>query len=313
MNSGDSIQISEHDTAAGFRVTLDDLTTGQSGFMTASVGNGFGQVKFDPHGSGCTLIPYAFHPMYSTSSPATRVPWAAHSYNVAFSDEIGHFELCNAVNNTSGLCTKDGVHDTDNTIQPIKNDDDIFCLPARVSTRIAVTGCAGTDVDFSGPSYFLTWPGTNPNPVIDQTTHPQPIRFTGPVFRPASATFSDDSLSRSSFTNYDRVAFEADLPRIELATIPPCDRTTGANCVNPPPYAAFYPIFTTGSTASGACVWQLGGKYIPGTMKAFGGTSTIEYGPLLTLFYPNNGFVPIYIIEDFHNTLANNPCPAPAS
>jgi hypothetical protein len=41
--------------------------------------------------------------MYSTSSEHTRVPWAAHSYNVAFSDEIGHFEYCSAVD-ANGNC-----------------------------------------------------------------------------------------------------------------------------------------------------------------------------------------------------------------
>ena len=64
--------------------------------MVASAANDFAQVKFDPTGSGCTAIPYNFHPMYSTSSPMTRVPWAAHTYNVAFSDEIGHFDYCSA-------------------------------------------------------------------------------------------------------------------------------------------------------------------------------------------------------------------------
>ena len=62
--------------------------------MTASVANGFAQVNYDPTAATCTQTPYAFHPMYATSSEHTRVPWAAHSYNVAFADEIGHFEYC---------------------------------------------------------------------------------------------------------------------------------------------------------------------------------------------------------------------------
>ena len=64
--------------------------------MTAGPANGFGQVLYQPTSASCNVAPYAFHPMYSTSSPATRVPWTAHSYNVAMSDEIGHFEYCNA-------------------------------------------------------------------------------------------------------------------------------------------------------------------------------------------------------------------------
>ena len=92
MNGGDKILVKMHDTGSGLRIDINDRTTGQKGFMVASAANDFAQVKFDPTGSGCTAIPYNFHPMYSTSSPLTRVPWAAHTYNVAFSDEIGHFE-----------------------------------------------------------------------------------------------------------------------------------------------------------------------------------------------------------------------------
>jgi len=98
MNSGDQIALTMHDTAAGLKVEIGDLTTGQYGSMTASASNGFGQVKYAPTGTTCKNIPYNFHPMYSTSSEKTRVPWAAHSYNVAFSDEIGHFDFCNGPN-----------------------------------------------------------------------------------------------------------------------------------------------------------------------------------------------------------------------
>jgi hypothetical protein len=82
MNPGDTLIVEMHDTAAGFQVVIQDLTTGETGVMTASIANGFGQVKFDPNGTVCQSLPYAFHPMYSTSSEHTRVPWAAHSYIV---------------------------------------------------------------------------------------------------------------------------------------------------------------------------------------------------------------------------------------
>ena len=83
MNSGDKMNVAVHDTSAGVQVVLDDKTSHQSGSMTASAANGFAQVKFDPTGTSCTAIPNNFHPMYSTSSPQTRVIWAAHTYNVA--------------------------------------------------------------------------------------------------------------------------------------------------------------------------------------------------------------------------------------
>ena len=44
MNSGDRLVVHLHDTAAGMRADITDTTTGQSGSMTASIANGFGQV-----------------------------------------------------------------------------------------------------------------------------------------------------------------------------------------------------------------------------------------------------------------------------
>ena len=105
MNSGDQLSIDIHDGAAGLTTIVHDLTTGKTGSMTASAANGFAQVMFEPASPTCHQSPYTFRPMYSTSSEHTRVPWAAHSYNVAFSDEIGHFEYCDAITGEGGDCT----------------------------------------------------------------------------------------------------------------------------------------------------------------------------------------------------------------
>jgi len=194
MHSGDVLRVSMRDTTHGFRVVIRDATSGQSGSMTASAANGFGEVQYNPAPStACVNIPTNFHPMYSTSSEDTRVPWAAHSYNVAFSDEIGHFEYCKA--EAKGTCTTAGVTD------PAGVDaDDVGCFSPANSTRVRVTGCLGTDVDFDGPEYANTWPGTFSNPAQDAAFHPAPIAFTSPTFNGAS--------------NFSRVAFQADLPRI---------------------------------------------------------------------------------------------------
>src|SRR5215472_4645620 len=75
-NPGDLLSVFLHDTPAGFRVDIIDLTTGQSGSMTASITNGFAQINFVPdpdpaHPSvTCSSNPYAFHAMYSTSLAA---------------------------------------------------------------------------------------------------------------------------------------------------------------------------------------------------------------------------------------------------
>jgi hypothetical protein len=291
MNSGDQLAVSMHDTAAGLRVDIVDITSGKSGSMTASVANHFGQVIFDPAAATCTSRPYAFHPMYSTSSEHTRVPWAAHGYNVAFSDEIGHFEYCNAVTGETGDCTVPGVDDTGTGL----DGDDTYCFSGATSLRVQVGGCMSTENDFDGVPYQHSWPGST-TPSHDAQFNPDSILFTSPVF--------------NGLHHYARVGFETDLPRIEAADtldprFTPCNRITGANCVNPPPGAEFYPLFTTRNTLLG-CQWQLGGANIPGTKNTFGGTSTAEFGPLLPLAYPTVGGS----VTRFNNfrQIIDNPC-----
>jgi len=287
MNAGDWLLVDIHDTADGLTISIQDLTTGQTGSMTASAANGFGQVKFDPTGTSCDNIPYDFHPMYSTSSEHTRVPWTAHSYNIAFSDEIGHFEYCDTVDN-NGNCTKPGVND------PAGLDaDDTLCFPASPSLGVKIAGCTNTDVDFDGESYQLVWPGTLVPPGQDTKYHPAAVLLSSPLF--------------NGTNNYERVAFETDLPRIEGQISPPCNRGTGANCVNPPAGASFYPIYSTRNW-KGGCVWQLGGINIPETKDDFGGNSTAEYGSLLQLTYPSVGGA-LQLYNDFRQVLASNPCP----
>jgi len=167
---------------------------------------------------------------------------------------------------------------------------------------VPIGGCTDSDFDFDGVPYQLVWPGTFTNPKADRRVHPQPVRFTSPLF-------IDRSGKRR---NYSRVAFEADLPRIELNTNPPCQRfsASGTGCVNPPVGANFYPFFTTiGGEEGENCMWQLGGAHIPGTTNTFGGSSTTEFGSLLRLSYPVVGG-PSLRYNNFRNVLDTNPCPA---
>jgi hypothetical protein len=295
MNSGDWLLVDIHDTSDGVTVLITDLTTGQTGSMTASSANGFGQVQFEPTGTSCNNIPYDFHPMYSTSSEHTSVPWATHSYNIAFSDEIGHFEYCNSVDQATGNCTTPGVDDA------ALDGDDIFCFPASDSSRVAITGCTYTEFDFDGESYQLTWPGTFEAHGQDKKYHPSAILFSNPLFTPTTG---------SGTQNYDRVAFETDLPAIENATNPACNIFSGANCVNPPVGASFYPIYST-RNFKGACVWQLGGANLPETIDDFGGNSTAEYGSLLQRVFQRFGSTTavVSVYSDFRQVLSSNPCP----
>jgi hypothetical protein len=304
MNPGDRIQVTMHDTGQGLRVDLNDLTTGQHGSMTASPQNGFAQIKYDPTGTSCTPIPYAFHPMYSTSSEQTRVIWAAHSYNVTFTDEIGHWSFCNGAGvpatpfgidsfgNPTSCPAGNTEDDGEPAEDPAAGGDDNFCFPASESSLVQLQGCTDTNTGFDGVAYHAVWPDGN------TALHPTPLQFTSP-------------LTGSDYTQqYDRAGLEADLPRIEFNT---CDRRTGAGCTLIPTDdegqpAQFYPYFST-TTSGGGCVWQLGGA-IPGTTNNFGGNA--GYGPLLKLTYLafGGGGATIQRYNDFRNVFSTNPCPA---
>ena len=166
VNSGDHLRVSFTDTPRGLLVIVDDLTTGQYGFMTPSRANGFGQVKFDPNGNSCTNIPYAFHPMYSTSTPQTRVTWAAGAYNVAFDTEIGHFQFCNGPvaiaatefgldgNGNPTTCPAGDTEGNPGGTQYPPDGDDLFCFPGSEALTYKVSGCSYTnDPGFDGASY----------------------------------------------------------------------------------------------------------------------------------------------------------------
>jgi hypothetical protein len=310
MNPGDRLIVSIQDTPAGLRTTVRDATTGQTGWMTASVANGFANILFAPNATTCTSIPYAFHPMYATTSEHTNVPWAAHTYNVAFSDEIGHYNYCDVQDNSifSGLgaCLSSPVeNEVDPTTGAHNEADDLFCVDTASSVLFGsiapLGGCLDSDVDFDGVPYHHAWPGSGKDP-WGFSAVPTPVRFTSPRFRASGGEGEDDLRS------YSRVAFEADLAAIEDSSV--CNNLTGVGCVNPPPGALFYPIYTTTHRDEG-CWWQIGGASIPGTTNKFGGSSATEFKTLFgqvaidgTSSHPSS----ILVYENFHQILPNNPC-----
>jgi len=292
MNSGDNISVSMGDTPDGLRATINDRTTGATGSMTASADNGFGQVQYDPTGTSCVNQPYDFHPMYSTSSPDTRVIWAAHTYNISFTSEIGHFENCTGPNaipatpfglDASGnpvTCPAGNTEGFGKNQSPTDGDDD-FCFPGSEAMLIHVSGC------------------TDGNKGL----HPESVLFSSPRTGPG------DTL------NYSRVAFEADLPRIETNT---CNRTTGAGCTLIPTTdkgtpAAFYPFFSAfqngvpNAGITGQCVWGFGNDMPRG--NSFGRNA--QYGTLLFsnyLIFGGGGR--FRTITNNFRGIMSNPCPA---
>jgi hypothetical protein len=299
MKPGDHLTVAFGDTPNGLRVIIDDLTTGQSGSMTASKANGFAEVGYDPNGTSCNAIPTNFHPMYSTSNPKTRVTWAAHTYNIGFDSEIGHFQFCNGpkkIPNTPFGITKGGnvttcpSGDTEGrgvNAEP-SDGEDAFCFPANEALLDKVTGCSFTNSGFDGASYQKLWPDGN------TTMHPTPFQFSSPK------TGGDYTVA------YPQAAFEADLPAVEF---PACNVDTGVGCTLTPEAdnghpAAFYPFFSTTKSAAG-CIWQFGND-IPGEISDYGGVA--QYGTLLPTDRTGTGGATHNTFQDFRNIIPN-PCP----
>ena len=309
MNSGDNLSVSLRDTPNGLQTVINDVTTGQSGSMTASAANGFGQVQYDPTGTSCVNIPYDFHPMYSTSSEQTRVIWAAHSYNVAFSDEIGHFENCNGpapipatpfgedANGNPIACPAGNTEGFGSNTSPTDGDD-AFCFPGSEAMRININGCTATNTGFDSLGYQPVWPDGN------TALHPEPFLFSSPLTGPGDTV------------QYSRTAFEADIPRIEGGTC----RFTGVGCTQLPTTdkgtpVAFYPFFSAfqdgvpGEQGDSGCMWGFGNN-LPGATTNFGGNP--QYGSLLAQNYlrVGGGGATVVRFNDFRQIIPN-PCPAP--
>ena len=231
----------------------------------------------------------------------TRVTWAAHSYNIAFADEIGHFDYCNGTGTITpgGNCPSantEGVPgDQEQSEGSSPTSDDNGCFPATSSSLVAVSGCIGTNTGFDGVPYQPVWPDGN------TTLHPTSILFTSPL------------TGQGYNVRYSRTAFEADLPRIETqsASTSPylCNRSNGDGCTLIPNTddgtpAAFYPFFSI-RNAGGQCVWQIG-NHIPGSKNDFGQNQ--QYGTLLNLTYTAAGGSQTTRYNDFRQILSKNPC-----
>ena len=160
---------------------------------------------------------------------------------------------------------------------------------------VDVNGCTDTNTGFDSLGYQPVWPDGN------TSLHPQSILFTSPRTGPGDST------------NYSRVAFEANLPRIEAT----CNRLTGAGCTLIPTTdkgtpAAFYPFFSAfqngvqGTPGGGRCMWGFGND-LPGATTDFGRNA--QYGTLLTSSYLifGGGGASRQLINNFRQIIPN-PC-----
>jgi hypothetical protein len=292
MGQGDTVRVTVDDSQAGLRVALADLTSRQTGTMTASAANGFAQMVFAPSPSTlCQSVPYTFHPMYSTSSIDTRATWTAFPYNIAYSDETGHFDYCSQVNTSSGNCT--GVEGAPGD-QEVADADDSLCFAPSQATADQIGGCTASNYGFDGTPYLNDWPDGQPN-------RPTPVMFTSPLTGPG-------------FTiNYRQTALVAPLPFNEQgAGNQPCNMYTRTGCTLIPVTddgqpAQFYPYFYT--TRVDGCSWGEGTS-IPGlTVSDFGKQQ--QYGTYDPgVYYTGPGGKPYSYSSVFMHVFPRNLCPS---
>jgi hypothetical protein len=254
MNQGDHLRVTITDTPSGLLTRIDDLTTGQSGFMVASGKNRFQNT--DPN--SCAGTNYDFHPEYSTARFGNFVPWAALQANINFAAEIGHF--------TPGA-NGDG------------DSDDAPCFPGPT-----VAGCLnfakGGDIDFDGTSYLTDWP--------DGTRHNATSLAIGSVKGGGVGPLSNTGDGGGYVQPFPIMQIETDVSASEGSC-----QSNGVGCVVPPKRAKFYPYFSfTGSNenspgwSNGNCSIQFGNNSGYG-INTFGGST--QYGaPNLSWFYGQN-------------------------
>jgi hypothetical protein len=258
MNPGDLIRTRMFDASIGggrhaLEIKISDLTTRQSGFMTASAANGF----MDTSMFNCSGAPFNFQPLFNTARVQNSIGWSVLLSGILTQYEIGHFTPCSRVTGKVKLQFAPGLTDTaflnchgayenagppDGT-QPSQETSDFPCYRAgdthdgfHAPPNMA-TGCLVTDLDFDGTPYYADWPnslkaGPFPSPILQR----QPTTLGG--------------------AGYSQIQFETDAPASEINT---CAPDTPQGCAVPPPGGPghFYPYYTQ-AKVGGKCVWEFG-------------------------------------------------------
>ncbi len=251
MNPGDKLRIRIFDNrkAGALETRIRDLSSGRTGFMLASAGNGFMNTSI----ANCSGTPWSFRPLYSTARQVNDGGWAVANINVAY--EVGHFTPCTRLQDYApvqvgsfadpawqicrGPYENAGPPDGTN---PSGERNDGICFKAGDthgqlnSAPDLATGCTGADLDYDGTSYWPDWP--------DSVT---PGMFPSPLTMRQPTTVNGK--------RYPRMQFLTDNP----ATNNRCSPAHLARCVVPPPQAPghFYPYWTQ-ARVHGACVWEFG-------------------------------------------------------
>jgi hypothetical protein len=316
IHDGDVLKIAVTDPAAGFTTTITDVTTGQTGTMTASAKNGF----MDTDLKNCKGVPFTFHAEFSTAKPQNQVPWAALQGGVLMEQETGHSEVCNSLihrdaevfgsfkdknvydtcvgaNNEGktdvgeGGCNAKGTclnPTTEGTTGPIACPSDNVnsgqlcefadgaCLPAGHRT---VTMFGHTLSEFAPVNWCQANRFQNGDLDFDGIPYQKGTWPDGSKNVPTSFRYAGpfDAAGQP----YPQIQFETDIAGSEFL----CNTFNGLNCDAPPLAAKFYPYWSmTNKAGQGIgslfkapdCIWNFGAS-IPGvTVDAFG--KDAQYG-----------------------------------
>jgi hypothetical protein len=309
MNPGDVVTVDFTDPASGFTVKLDDLTTGQQGFMQASAANGF----TDTNMADCSGNPFTWHAEYSSAKKQNQTPWAALEGGVLMQQEIGHGEAC------SSLIAKDGdsvsyqgggSYVDPNVFQTCMGGQEGKGKRGEGPCNPATGTCQGSETEGpNGPTRctastshcefsdgFCLPKGTRAV-TVNGTASTESSRlnfcyqnqfengdldYDGTSYSPdwpnGSSNFPQSFEYSGPTTNghsYPSVQYETDGPASEQL----CNIGTGANCVVPPVGATgkFYPFWSatnketlTGVTGAQPCLWNFGNDIKGITTNDFG-------------------------------------------
>jgi hypothetical protein len=314
INPGDTLVVSITDPPQGFTTTVRDLTTHQTGTMTASAANGFMNTSM----ADCSGTPFTFHAEYSTAEQQNQVPWAALEGGVLMEQEIGHGEVCNSVTNQDPYTATypDGQSFSDPNVYdtcvggsegPSATGEGpctgVICQNATTQGPTGPVACptdnaaSGALCEFADGNCFQQGARTaqvNGVPVTEFSRANEcynnrfqngDLDFDGQSYQAdwpdGSPNFPTTFQYAGPFTvhgqTYPQVQFESDVGGSSNL----CNTTTGAGCTVAPISAAFYPFWSLssqfgalGSHAS-QCVWNFGNDQ-PNTIKDFG--KDAQYG-----------------------------------
>jgi len=315
INPGDALAVSISDPPSGFTTVIRDLTTHQTGFMTASAANGFMNTSM----ADCSGTPFNFHAEYSTAKQQNQVPWAALEGGVLMQQEIGHSEVCNSLTNQDpftasfpgGQSYSDpNVFDTcvGGSEGPTATGEgpctSAGCQNATTQGPNGPTACptnnpaSGALCEFADGYCFQQGTRTADVNGVPTTEFSDANQCFADRFQNGDLDFDGLSYTAGAWPNggpnhptafqyagpfqrnglpYPQVQFESDIGGSSAL----CDVATGEGCTVAPIGAQFYPYWSLSSqfnalgSHTAACVWNFG-KNLPNTVNDLG--KDAQYG-----------------------------------